>query len=491
MTVKRDGAHYYACIAVRGLMPAEVHASEGVAVGIDMGVVNPLATSAGEFVTHHQGLEIRAHLARLERNKVRVKRKYARKLHAAAAGVGALTETGAFKKGVPVPTSKRMRRLLERQNKFDRQIVGYRADWQRNRALEIVGQSEIVVVEALTIKNMTASAAGTVEAPGRNVRAKAALNRAILARGFGTMRQRLRTKTEELCGRLVEVDPRCTSQSCPRCQHTDRGNRTTQAEFRCERCGYSEHADIVGAMNSRGSPRGRLHVNTSIAFAVHQLAPALPEFLNRYSDIQVDLSITDRVVDLVEEHADVTIRNGRIADMALAARKIGEFERVICAAPSYLSRYGVPRTPADLSNHVCIVMKTTPIRWPFRKRDGIDHVEVAPRVTTDNGEAALRLALDGAGIVRLSDMMLWQPVSRGLLVPLLTDAHHTEPLPVSALYLPGRHLLPKVRVFLDFLVERFGSAPWRIPEKSRRPPRAPQARKASIRAGSNNRAAAG
>jgi DNA-binding transcriptional LysR family regulator len=242
---------------------------------------------------------------------------------------------------------------------------------------------------------------------------------------------------------------------------------------------------------SRGSPRGRLHVNTSIAFAVHQLAPALPEFLSRYSDIQVDLSITDRVVDLVEEHADVTIRNGRIADMALAARKLGEFERVICAAPSYLSRYGVPRTPADLSNHVCIVMKTTPSRWPFRKGDGIDHVEVAPRVTTDNGEAALRLALDGAGIVRLSDMMLGQPVSRGLLVPLLTDIHHTEPLPVSALYLPGRHRLPKVRVFLDFLVERFASAPWRIPVKSRRPPRAPQARKASMRAGSSNRAAAG
>jgi DNA-binding transcriptional LysR family regulator len=214
---------------------------------------------------------------------------------------------------------------------------------------------------------------------------------------------------------------------------------------------------------SRGSPRGRLHVNTSIAFAVHQLAPALPEFLMRYPNIQLDLSITDRVVDLVEEHADVTIRNGRIVDMALAARKIAEFERVICAAPSYLSRHGMPRSPADLANHVCIVMKTTSSRWPFRKSDGIDHVEITPRVTTDNGEAALRLALDSAGIVRLSDMMLGEPVSRGLLVPLLTDIHYTEPLPVSALYLAGRHRLPKVRVFLDFLVERFASAPWRIP----------------------------
>jgi len=191
----------------------------------------------------------------------------------------------------------------------------------------------------------------------------------------------------------------------------------------------------------------------------------------------VDLSITDRVVDLVEEHADVTIRNGRIIDIALAARKIGEFERVICAAPSYLSRYGVPRTPADLSNHVCIVMKTTPSLWPFRKPDGINHLEIGPRLTTDNGEVALRLALDGAGIVRLSDMMVGEPVRRDLLVPLLTDIHHTEPLPVSALYLAGRHRLPKVRVFLDFLVERFGSAPWRISEKSQRPQRTPRPRK--------------
>ena len=213
---------------------------------------------------------------------------------------------------------------------------------------------------------------------------------------------------------------------------------------------------------SRGSPRGKLHVNTSIAFAVHQLAPALPDFLARYSDIEVGLSITDRVIDLVEEHADVTIRNGRIVDMALSARKIAEFERTICAAPSYLSRYGVPRTPADLVNHVCIVMTTTSPRWPFQARDAINHIDIAPRVTTDNGEAALRLALDGAGVIRLSDMMVGGPIRQGLLVPLLTDVHYPESLPVSALYLAGRHRLPKVRVFLDFLVERFASAPWRI-----------------------------
>lgn len=220
-------------------------------------------------------------------------------------------------------------------------------------------------------------------------------------------------------------------------------------------------AEIV---KSRGAPRGHLHVNTSSGFGVHQLAAALPDFLLCYPDIKVELSITDRVVDLVTEHADVTIRAGPIADMALTARKIADFERTICAAPAYLDRQGVPRAPADLADHTCIVMASRDSSgWPFRTRDGIGNVEIAPRVTTDNSETALRLALSGGGIVRLADVIVADPIHRGLLVPLLTDVHHAEPLPLSALYLAGRHRLPKLRVFLDFLVERFAGAPWRIP----------------------------
>ncbi len=249
-TVKRDGKHTYACIAVRGLQPRPLHNGDGAAVGIDMGVANPLATSDGELVTHHQGHTIKDHLVRLERRKLRVKRHISRKLRAAARKAGALTETGAFKKGVPIPpNSNRVRRLIERMNKIDRHIVGYRADWQRNVALEIAKRSEIIVVEALTVRNMTRSAAGTMEKPGRNVRAKSGLNRSILARGFGSMRARLKSKAEELCGKVVEVDPAYTSQTCPRCHHTDKENRKTQAEFACVACGYKEHADIVGALN--------------------------------------------------------------------------------------------------------------------------------------------------------------------------------------------------------------------------------------------------
>ncbi len=141
----------------------------------------------------------------------------------------------------------------------------------------------------------------------------------------------------------------------------------------------------------RGSPRGRLLINTSHAFGAHQLAPALPDFLTRYPDIEIELSITDRIVDLVEEQADVTIRAGPIADMSLAAHKIAESERMICAAPSYLAQRGVPRVPSDLAKHVCIIVAApTSSHWPFRMGDRVDSVEVAPRVITDNGEAATR-----------------------------------------------------------------------------------------------------
>jgi DNA-binding transcriptional LysR family regulator len=212
----------------------------------------------------------------------------------------------------------------------------------------------------------------------------------------------------------------------------------------------------------RAAPRGHLHVNTNNGFAVHQLVPALPEFLARYPEIQIELSITDRVVDLVTEHADVTIRSGPIVDTSLTARKIAEFKRTICASPSYLRRCGIPRVPADLAKHSCIVLSNpTTRRWPFHTRDGVDYAEIVPRVITDSAETALRLALGGAGIARLGDVIVGEPVRDGRLVPLLVDVHDAEPVSLSALYLAGRHRLPKVRVFLDFLIERFAGAPWR------------------------------
>src|SRR5262245_41363754 len=210
----------------------------------------------------------------------------------------------------------------------------------------------------------------------------------------------------------------------------------------------------------RGAPRGRLSINTSNAFGIHQLAPALSDFLQRYSEIEVELSFTDRVTDLITEHADIAIRAGQVNELSLRAQKFAEFERIICAAPSYLERRGVPHKQADLAKHVCIVaVPSSP--WPFQTHEGTEFLKILPRVTSDNGEAALQLALDGVGIVRLADVIVAQEIRHGRLVQLLADVHKSELVPLSAVYAPGRHRLPKVSVFLDFLVERFGSAPWR------------------------------
>ncbi|KQY99961.1 LysR family transcriptional regulator [Pseudolabrys sp. Root1462] len=213
----------------------------------------------------------------------------------------------------------------------------------------------------------------------------------------------------------------------------------------------------------RGAPRGKLRINAGTAFGLHQLTRALPEFLARYPEIDIELSITDRLVDLIDEQTDIAVRSGHIPEGPFVQRKLAELERVICAAPSYLEKRGTPQTAADLKAHDCIVVAGPGLnRWPFKTRAGIDVVEVRPRVTTDSAEAAMRMAIEGAGIIRLSDVIVGDPLKKGELVPLLTAIHHVEPFPLAAIYPTGRNRLPRVAVFLEFLRERFGHAPWRI-----------------------------
>jgi DNA-binding transcriptional LysR family regulator len=220
------------------------------------------------------------------------------------------------------------------------------------------------------------------------------------------------------------------------------------------------------------TPRGRLRVNTGTAFALHELVAALPDFIARYPEIEIDLSVTDRVVDLLSENADVAIRTGLVTDPSLVARKIADAERGIFAAPAYLDRRGTPATPDELARHDAIVVNSVPAvnRWPFRDGDGVRIVEVNNKIVVDDAEVALRLAIAGAGILRVSDMLVGEAVRRGLLVPLFVGVSVSEPLPVTAVYPQGRHRMAKVRAFVDFVVDRFKGAPWRqwdvrLPEK--------------------------
>jgi DNA-binding transcriptional LysR family regulator len=208
----------------------------------------------------------------------------------------------------------------------------------------------------------------------------------------------------------------------------------------------------------RGRPRGHLRVNTGTAYARHRLIPILPAFFERYPDITLDLSLTDRRVDLVEDGADVVLRTGSLEDSSLVARKIADGRRVICAAPAYLARRGTPQQPEDLLRHDCIVLHGLArlTAWPFRRATGIETLLVRGPLTTDSAEAVRDMALTGLGIIRLSEFLVRDALRDGLRVPLLEDAHASEEVPVWALTAPGRHRMPRIQAFIDFVAAHAG-----------------------------------
>jgi len=208
----------------------------------------------------------------------------------------------------------------------------------------------------------------------------------------------------------------------------------------------------------RGRPRGHLRVNTGTAYARHRLIPILPAFFERYPEITLDLVVTDRRVDLMEDGADVVLRTGALEDSSLVARKIADGCRVICAAPSYLARRGVPQRPEDLLRHDCIVLHGLArlTAWPFRGTDGIVTLPVRGPVTTDSAEALRDLALAGLGIIRVSEYFVRGAIQDGRLVPLLEAEHASEEVPVWAITAPGRHRMPRIQAFVDFVAAHAG-----------------------------------
>jgi DNA-binding transcriptional LysR family regulator len=229
-------------------------------------------------------------------------------------------------------------------------------------------------------------------------------------------------------------------------------------------------ADAEAEVSRAGQiPRGRLRINCITAFALHHLVPALPDFSNRFPDVTVELSVSDRMIDLLAENADVGIRTGDVSDPSLVARKFAHAERGLYASPDYLASRGVPEGPQELADHNCIVLTSFPSsdRWEFIFNDMVTSFDIPSRLLVDSGEAALKLAIAGGGIARLGDILAAEATREGHLVPVLRDCYVAERTPISAVYPLGRHRMPKVRAFIDFLVEQFAHAPWRREEQIR------------------------
>jgi DNA-binding transcriptional LysR family regulator len=195
-------------------------------------------------------------------------------------------------------------------------------------------------------------------------------------------------------------------------------------------------------------------------FGVRYLATAAAAFGALYPRIRVDLSLNDRVVDLVEEGYDVAVRIGELAESSLIARRLAPCHILLCASPGYLARAGTPQRPEDLLDHNCLMYSYARSGSTWRMRRGAETVEVKPQgnLVANNGDALLAASLADAGIVRHPSFIAADALRDGRLVRVLPD-WSADRLAVFAMYPSIRNLSPKVRGFVDFLAGRFGDRP--------------------------------
>jgi DNA-binding transcriptional LysR family regulator len=203
------------------------------------------------------------------------------------------------------------------------------------------------------------------------------------------------------------------------------------------------------------APRGRLRVNASVHFAMAHLLPLVPAFLAAHPQMSIEVTVTDRVVDLLEERADVALRVGPMRDSQLVARKIAKGRAMVVAAPAYIARAGMPQAPEDLARHNMLGFTFTRIveGWPFLDGKG-GIVSVPPRgnALVSDGEAMQVLALAGLGLARLAEFEVRPDVAAGRLVPVLEHLNPGDAIDVHAVYVGGSGpLSARIRAFVDFL----------------------------------------
>ncbi len=207
------------------------------------------------------------------------------------------------------------------------------------------------------------------------------------------------------------------------------------------------------------TPRGRLRVSVPLV-SYHLILPILPEFVNLYPEVELDLDFNDRIVDLIEEGVDVAIRSGTLPDSRLMSRALRPFQLLLCAAPAYLEKHGTPDCPRDLEGHQSVRFrfpnsgKLQP--WPLSLT--ADHPEIRTRtvLTCNNMEALRGATVSGMGIGCMPDFLARDPLANGRLRTVL-DAHIDAPAQFHLLWPSNRQLSPKVRVLVDFLSEKLFS----------------------------------
>jgi len=220
----------------------------------------------------------------------------------------------------------------------------------------------------------------------------------------------------------------------------------------------------ASVLSEHAAPRGTLKLAAPMSFGFLHLSGAICDFMARWPDVAVDMDVSDRYVDLVEEGYDLAVRIGRLKDSSLIARRICPIRMVVCASPAYLATHGTPATPDDLGGHECLLYTGAQSfdQWSFRTAPGagdLRPVKVSGRLRANNGDILRAAAVAGQGLAILPSFIVGGDLSAGRLVPLLLDWTDSGSA-LHAVYPANRHLSPKVRAFVDFLAGRFGPAPY-------------------------------
>ena len=263
-------------------------------------------------------------------------------------------------------------------------------------------------------------------------------------------------RLKELEGHLgVELFHRTTRQM----NLTDSGRAFYQQSVRIL-------ADILEAEHAtsqfHGALKGSLKVAVPLSFGLMHLGSAIHEFLQVHPNIEFDLDLNDRQVDLLAEGFDLAIRIANLPDSSLIARRLAPIQTVMCASPTYLERMGVPQSPQELINHRCLAYNLVSNfdNWSlYDAKEQLVRTKIVPYLKSSDGQFLRDAAVAGLGIVLLPTFIVYKAIESGELIPLLTEYRYSQ-LTAYAIYPQTRHLSQRVRAFVDFLVKRFEGSPY-------------------------------
>lgn len=277
--------------------------------------------------------------------------------------------------------------------------------------------------------------------------------------GFSAAAQALDLSTAAVTRQVAALEKRLSARLLNRT--TRRVSPTSTGAAYYQRCVQllAEFDALEASVGAQAlQPSGRLRINAPVSYGIARLAPLLPGYAGRHPQVELDLSLSDRQVDMVEEGFDLAIRITRQPAPSLIARRLAEAAIVLCAAPAYVARHGTPQHPDDLSRHACLAYSywAGGDSWQLQGPQGEVSVPVAARMRANNGEVLREAAIAGMGIIAQPDFIVGQALADGRLVPVLAD-WRLPPVGIHAVYASRSHLAPKVRSFIDYLVERLGA----------------------------------